>query len=186
MAAIQTPNGGRRLSDLGSMICAGRMIRGNTQSRGRGVVVPVDGMNRSDEFATPGRSSAPTVPAASAPRILICDDEAALRALIRAALGSGYSIAEAEDGDRALELTRRFRPDLILLDVMMPGRSGLEVLAELRADPALAAIPVIVMTARAQASDREAVAQVPAARYLRKPFRVAELVAAVEELLGRG
>ncbi len=148
-------------------------------------------MNHNHSLTREPRHSANDVesaaePAATAPRILICDDEEALRALVRAALGSGgYSFAEAEDGDRALELARRLRPDLILLDVMMPGRSGLEVLAELRADPALAAIPVIVVTARAQTSDREAVAQSHAVRYLPKPFRIAELVAAVEEFLPR-
>ena len=89
--------------------------------------------------------------------ILICDNEEPLRALVRATLGSDdYTILEAGDGEEALELARDRRPDLVVLDVMMPGRSGLEVLAELRGDPTLASTPVLMLTARAQAYDREA------------------------------
>jgi CheY-like chemotaxis protein len=120
-----------------------------------------------------------------APTILVCDNEAPLRALVRATLDDGrYEIVEARDGDAALELTRRLRPSLILLDMMMPGRSGLEVLTELREDPGLAATPVIMLTARAQAADREAVADAGADRFLAKPFSPLELISVVEDLLG--
>ncbi len=89
--------------------------------------------------------------------VLVCDDEAVLRALVRATLeGDGYAIVEARDGNEALERAREARPDVILLDLMMPGRTGLDTLAELRADAELAEVPVVMLTARAQVADREA------------------------------
>ncbi len=105
---------------------------------------------------------------------------------MRASLDGICSIVEARDGDESLELARAARPDLIIIDMMMPGRSGLEVVAELRRDPELAATPVVMLTARAQASDREAAAEAGADRYLPKPFSPSELAGVVEELLARG
>lgn len=117
-------------------------------------------------------------------RILLCDDEEVLRSLIRATFDDGrYSIAEAEDGDQSLELARSVRPDLVVLDMMMPGRSGLEVLHELRADPALAQTPVVMLTARARPADRDAATAAGADRYLAKPFSPLELITVVEDLL---
>lgn len=117
--------------------------------------------------------------------VLICDDEDVMRALLRAALQGGeYSVAEASDGDESLELIRTLRPDVVILDMMMPGRSGLEVLSEVRSDPELAGTAVIMLTARVQSSDREAAARAGADRYLAKPFHLSELLAAVSELRG--
>jgi CheY-like chemotaxis protein len=117
--------------------------------------------------------------------VLVCDNEESLRALVRATLdGPGYEIAEARDGDEALERARSLQPDLILLDMMMPGRSGIEVLGELQADPTTARIPVLMLTARAQATDRAAAARAGATRFLAKPFSPSELVVIVEELVG--
>jgi CheY-like chemotaxis protein len=119
--------------------------------------------------------------------VLLCDDEDVLRQLVRATLDNGeYSIVEATDGDESLELARRLRPDVIVLDMMMPGRSGLEVLEELRGDPKLASTPVIMLTARARQADREAAAAAGADRYLAKPFSPLELISLVEELLDGG
>ena len=116
--------------------------------------------------------------------VLICDNEEVLRALVRAALdGHGYELVEARDGDESVELARRVRPDLIVLDMMMPGRTGLEVLQELRSDGALAAVPVVMLTARTQAADREAAAAGGADRFLPKPFSPLELASIVDELL---
>jgi CheY-like chemotaxis protein len=121
---------------------------------------------------------------AARPKVLVCDDEPVLRLLVRAALGdSTYTVVEACDGDEALERTRSERPDLILLDVMMPGRSGREVLRELRGDPATAGTPVIMLTARAQAADRAELDLAGATRYLTKPFSPMGLAALVEEVL---
>ena len=117
--------------------------------------------------------------------ILVADDEAVLRALVRATLSSaGYDVLEAADGDEALELARSARPDLIVLDLMMPGKSGLDVLRELRADPELAATPVVMLTARTRAADREAAAEAGADRFLAKPFSPRELVRIVADVLG--
>jgi CheY-like chemotaxis protein len=117
------------------------------------------------------------------PCVLVCDDEAVLRDLVRACLEPAYEIVEAGDGDESLRLARELRPDLIVLDMMMPGRSGLDVLGTLRADPVLAATPVVMLTARAQAADRFAAAAAGADRYVPKPFDVRELTDAVAELL---
>jgi DNA-binding response OmpR family regulator len=117
------------------------------------------------------------------PRVLVCDDEPVLRALVRASLERDYEILEAHDGTAALRLARDRQPDLIVLDMMMPGKSGLDVLAELRTEPRLTRTPVVMLTARAQVADREAAADAGADRYLAKPFSPAELVAAIAELL---
>jgi CheY-like chemotaxis protein len=127
----------------------------------------------------------PPTPRAARPTVLVCDDEPVLRMLVRATLDQGnYTVVEACDGDEALVRTRSDRPDLILLDMMMPGRSGSDVLRELRADPATAKTPVIMLTARAQASDREAMNLAGADHYLTKPFSPVGLASLVEELLG--
>jgi CheY-like chemotaxis protein len=116
--------------------------------------------------------------------VLVCDNEEILRDLVRASLaGNGYRVVEARDGDESLEAARRLHPDLILLDMMMPGRTGIEVLGELRRDPELRAIPVIMLTARAQAGDREAAERAGADRFLAKPFSPLELATVVQELL---
>lgn len=120
------------------------------------------------------------------PKVLICDNEDALRALVRGALSmSDYELAEARDGDESLEVAREFEPDLIVLDLMMPGRTGFEVLEELRTDARFAETPVVLLTARTQAADREAADSAGADRFLPKPFSPLELVSIVEELLER-
>lgn len=118
--------------------------------------------------------------------MLVCDDERVLRALARATLEEFCTVVEAEDGDRALALAAELEPDVVIVDMMMPGRSGLEVVAHLRQDARLASVPVIMLTARAQAADQEAGMNAGADLFLAKPFSPAELVAAVLELLERG
>ena len=119
-----------------------------------------------------------------AARVLVCDNEAPLRALVRATLSVGdYEVVEARDGDEALELIRSTRPDVVLLDMMMPGRTGLDVLTELKQDGEASRIPVVMLTARTQASDRAAVADAGADRFLGKPFSPLELISTVEALL---
>lgn len=116
--------------------------------------------------------------------VLVCEDEEALRALVRAALEpSGCEIVEARDGDESLDLARALEPDLIVLDLMMPGQSGLQVLDELRGEPRFETTPVIVLSARAQVADREAVTRAGATRFMTKPFSPRELYAEVTGLL---
>ena len=120
------------------------------------------------------------------PVVLVCDNEPVLRALVSATLDHArYELVEARDGDEAVELARARRPDLILLDMMMPGRTGLEVLAELRADADFADVPVVMLTARTQATDREAASSAGADAFLAKPFSPMELAGLVESLLAR-
>jgi DNA-binding response OmpR family regulator len=113
--------------------------------------------------------------------VLICDDEPSLRELIRVSLDGGYEFAEAYDGEESLELARSIRPDVVILDMMMPRRSGLEVLGELRSDDQLAETPVIVLTA--QPATRDEALRAGADLVMVKPFAPDEITAAVEEVL---
>ena len=113
--------------------------------------------------------------------VLICDDEPSLRELIRVSLDGPYSFAEADDGEKSLEIARRLRPDVIILDMMMPRLSGLEVLSEIRGDQGLAETPVIVLTA--QPSTKEEALRCGADIVMVKPFEPEEITAAVEEVL---
>jgi two-component system alkaline phosphatase synthesis response regulator PhoP len=117
----------------------------------------------------------------SAPRILLVDDDEALRRLLRTTLDEGFEIAEAENGQRGLELLDSFRPDLLVLDWKMPGAWGSEVLDEVRRKrPDL---PVVVLTAESKPQHRHLAEQLGADAFLTKPFSPLELLAAVERLL---
>lgn len=113
--------------------------------------------------------------------VLICEDDPNLRTLVRLALGDGYRYFEAPDGPSGLALAHRIRPDLIVLDLMLPGQSGLEVLAELRGADDLADTPVIVISAWAH-SDEDAI-EGGADRFVAKPFDPDELRDAAVDLL---
>jgi CheY-like chemotaxis protein len=113
--------------------------------------------------------------------ILICEDEPALRELVRASLDSGYEFVEASDGYMALQLARELQPDAVVLDLMLPGLSGLDVLAELRGDPALADIPVLVITAWSET--REDLVAAGADDFLPKPFDPDQLKTKLEHLV---
>jgi CheY-like chemotaxis protein len=116
-------------------------------------------------------------------RILICDDEAPTRELVRVVLedGGAYEFWEAADGLRCLALARSLKPDLVVLDVMLPGMSGLEVLAAIRRDPELAGARVVVVTAWDHLAVEASAAG--ADRFLLKPFEPEQLREAVAELL---
>jgi putative two-component system response regulator len=103
------------------------------------------------------------------PLILAVDDEASNLQLLRQILQDHYRLRFAKDGPRALELAREETPDLVLLDVMMPGISGYEVCAALKADPALAAVPVIFVTALNDTSDEVEGFEAGAVDYITKP-----------------
>jgi len=119
------------------------------------------------------------------PLVLCADDDEDILALVTLRLGrAGYDVVQATDGDQALRLARERRPAVAVLDVMMPGRTGLDVLRKLRADEATSGIHVILLSARAQQSDVESGLGAGADAYLAKPFRAAELVEKVGELLG--
>jgi CheY-like chemotaxis protein len=113
--------------------------------------------------------------------ILVCDDDPSLRELVRAVLGTRYDFVEAADGTEALQLARELRPDLIVLDVMLPGLSGIEVLEAIRGDEALRELKVVVITAWSHAEIDAQVAGADA--FVSKPFDPDELSGAVERLL---
>jgi DNA-binding response OmpR family regulator len=119
--------------------------------------------------------------AGSLATVLICDDEPSLRELIRISLDGQYSFAEADDGEQSLEIARRLRPDVIILDMMMPRLSGLEVLTELRRDETMSDTRVIVLTA--QPGSRDDALREGADLVMVKPFEPDEISTAVEAVL---
>jgi len=111
-----------------------------------------------------------TQQASHLPQLLLVDDEASNLQLLRQILQNHYRLLFAKDGMRALELAQDERPDLILLDVMMPGMSGYEVCRQLKANPAVAAIPVIFVTALIDTMDEVSGFEVGAVDYITKPI----------------
>ena len=116
-------------------------------------------------------------------RILICDYEPLLRELMRVALVGDYAFEEAGSVDEAIEAAQAFRPDVALVDVMMPGGSGLEIIRQLSADPELRHARCIVVSAFAGDSDRREAQEAGADAFLAKPFDPDDLSATVEALL---
>ena len=118
------------------------------------------------------------------PTVLIADDEPSMRLLVHATIESDdYEVVEAADGDEAWALIQKHRPSLILLDVQMPGRSGLDLLTTLKSDPELKPTRVILLTSKAQEADVESGLIAGADFYLTKPFSPLDLLTRVEEAL---
>jgi DNA-binding response OmpR family regulator len=121
--------------------------------------------------------------AVRAQRVLVVDDETKIREIVRRYLEQdGYEVAEAEDGDTALRVARELGPDLVVLDIMMPGTDGIEVLRALRSE---SDVPVILLTARTDELDKLVGLSVGADDYVTKPFSPRELVARVKTVLRR-
>jgi two-component system response regulator VicR len=121
----------------------------------------------------------------AAARILCIDDEKEILDLIHLILGrKGYEVAGAIGGEAGLAKARSWKPDLVLLDLMMPDMDGWEVFHRLRADETLAKVPVVVVTARAQSIDRVLGLHVARVNdYISKPFTPQDLVESVERVL---
>ena len=118
--------------------------------------------------------------------ILIVDDEPNLRNLVHATIDSPvYQVIEARDGEEAWTLIKERKPALVLLDLKMPGRSGLDVLTAIRADPELRGTQVMVLTSSDRQSDIDKGILAGADYYLTKPFSPADLVARVSEAIGQ-
>jgi len=121
-----------------------------------------------------------------AQRILVVDDDREIVRLVRTYLEqSHFEVLTAYDGETALHILRRERPDLLLLDLMLPGRDGLEVTRVMRSDASLAAMPIIMLTARVDDHDKIVGLEVGADDYVAKPFNPHEVVARVRAVLRR-
>ena len=118
--------------------------------------------------------------------VLVVDDHALNRKLVRDVLGhAGYRVLEAGDAEGGIELAREQAPDLILMDIQLPGIDGIEALRRLRDDPMTAAIPVVALTALAMKEDRERCLAAGFDGYLEKPISVPALPGQVAALIAR-
>jgi DNA-binding response OmpR family regulator len=120
------------------------------------------------------------------PRVLIVEDEPNIVLSLEFLLQrEGYDTAVAADGEEALALARRLRPDVVLLDVMMPRRNGYDVCRAIRGDPDLAATPVIMVSAKGQEVEVLKGLELGASAYITKPFGNAEILEAIRAVLPR-
>ena len=120
------------------------------------------------------------------PRILVVDDDRQIVRLVQSYLQqSGFTVLTAYDGEEALHAIRREKPDLVVLDLMLPKRNGLEITRILRSDESLAAMPILMLTARFEDLDKILGLELGADDYLTKPFNPQEVVARVKAILRR-
>jgi DNA-binding response OmpR family regulator len=120
------------------------------------------------------------------PRVLVIDDEAPIRLLCRVNLeAAGIEVSEAEDGKSGLEAARAEQPDVILLDVMMPGMDGWQVFDQLLQDESTSKIPIVFLTARAELRDQARGLELGGVDYVTKPFNPLNLAPLIEDLLER-
>ena len=117
--------------------------------------------------------------------VLIADDEPPLRTLVRVTLESDqYRIVEASNGPQTLEMVKREHPDLVLLDIMMPGLDGFEVCRQIKTDPTTKSTVVVILTARNYPQDRRRGMTMGADDYLKKPFSPLALLSKIHDVLG--
>ena len=120
-------------------------------------------------------------------RVLLIEDEPNIAEAIRFILGrDGLQVFVQADGREGLAAVASVQPDLVILDLMLPGLDGMAVLAHLRGDPVTKDLPVMMLTAKGQGRDREAATRAGVSAFMTKPFSNAEMVAAVRTLLGPG
>lgn len=118
-------------------------------------------------------------------RVLLIEDEPNIIEAISFILSrDGWTVHTHADGVTAAARVRSVPPDLVILDMMLPGRSGLDILRDLRGDATTADLPVMMLTARGQARDRELAMSLGATQYMTKPFSNAEMLASVRSLMG--
>ncbi len=117
--------------------------------------------------------------------VLLIEDEPNIVEAIRFILSrAGWRVETHTRGDTALEAVRRVAPDVIILDVMLPNRSGFDILRDLRADPATRDLPVLMLTARGQAQDRELAERYGVSHFMAKPFSNLEVLDSLNALVG--
>ena len=118
-------------------------------------------------------------------KVLVVDDEIHIIRILNYKLTSaGYEVLQARDGNEALEVASRDKPDLIFLDIMMPGISGFEVLESLKQDPATRDIPVVILSAKGQDSDRSRGLGLGVVDYIVKPFSPSLILQKTQDLIG--
>jgi len=116
--------------------------------------------------------------------VLLVEDELNIIEAIRFLLSrEGWQVDTHSDGATALDTIKQMRPDLVVLDYMLPGKSGLDILTELRADPDFKTLPVLMLTARGQSRDREMAERAGVSRFMTKPFSNTEVMTAVRDLV---
>lgn len=143
-----------------------------------------DGPGEAAPIVAPPTSSGGAAGRDRRPVVLVVDDEESYRQALASGLGrEGFAVEVAADGHEALRLYHRIRPDLVLLDVMLPDQSGVELCQRMRA---LAPVPIIMVTARDSEVDVVVGLEVGASDYVSKPFRLRELVARMRAVLRRG
>lgn len=117
------------------------------------------------------------------PRILVADDDPVILRLLEVNLGlEGFEVETAIRGEDAVDRARELQPDVIILDVMMPGMTGYDVAGRLKEDPSTAAIPIVFLSARTQEEDRARGRALGVAAYVTKPFDPGELMDVVRRL----
>ena len=120
-------------------------------------------------------------------RVVLVEDEPNIAEAIRFILSrDGWEVTALADGTGGVEAIRAAAPDLVILDLMLPVVSGMDLLAAIRADRRIGAVPVLMLTAKGQGRDRDAALQAGVSRFMTKPFSNAEILAAVRELAGQG
>jgi DNA-binding response OmpR family regulator len=130
-------------------------------------------------------ASAPPIGHGEGRRVLIIEDEVNISEAIRFILRrDGWSVVIHPTGDGALEAIARHQPHLVILDVMLPGDNGYDILRALRRDPGAETLPVILLTARGGSAARDLAREAGASLFMAKPFANAELLAAVRQLVG--
>lgn len=134
----------------------------------------------------PARSAKKAPPAPSLPRVLSIEDDAAMGQFLRAVFTvQGFEFDLASDGRLGLSLAKERRPDLVILDLLMPYKDGFEVLRELKEDPVTHSIPVIILSSSSREEDMVKALNGGAEDFVTKPFRARELMARVRKVLGK-
>ena len=118
--------------------------------------------------------------------VLLIEDEPNIIEAIRFLLTrDGWTVEAHSNGSDAVDVVCRTRPDLVILDMMLPGKSGMDILRELRAMAGMAALPVLMLTARGQTRDRDMAEKAGVSRFMTKPFSNTEVLAAVRDLVAQ-
>jgi CheY-like chemotaxis protein len=169
-------SGGRRSIQLS-------YVRGNAADRRRGYEATTGGPRGSSSIEVCGISVVDGAGETTLARVLVADDDPVIRRLLEVNLElEGHEVLQAGDGTEALAVIRAEDPDLVILDVMMPDMDGWQVRAAMLEDPALADVPVVFVSARAQEADKRRGDELRAAAYVTKPFDPIELMVLVADI----